>query len=782
MKNRLWLVQIPIVFAFTLGFILFEMRSRGELKNSAIVNRIYSATSIITGLMTNLKFRLRGPELPKTKVIIVDVDNESLTRFGRWPWRRDLTAGLIQRTFDAGAKVVGLDIVFSEEDRQISDELFALLKKHGLEKRAPDFETDLYLREVIKVHSNRLVLGWISDLSCQPAFNSAETCPIGDPQVQKRFRTDYEKFAFDDFVTPKGKGPDGFDPFETPVMSAVNPIQNLKIYNEVATHSGYFSVDPEGDGYIRRTHLVNFVNGMPYPSLALSMSKAALGEKIKITTDSESKVTSIQYMNSGRLIPTTQLGIMDINFRGPSYTYQYVSAIDVLGESDQIQILVDGKPKTVSKKELFKDSLAIVGISAIGIFDIRAFPFDSNTPGVEGQATILDNLMAGDMMTRGPAYSVVLIAALMLIGGLFFAHGMSLLESIPSLLLFTGILAGMLLIDLKILFSNQININSSLLYLELFAVFVSTLAIKYVLEEQKKKFIRGAFSKYVAPSIVNSILKDPTKLSVGGDRKDLTIVFSDIRGFTTFSEKMDARQLTHFLNDYLGKMTDLVFEHGGTLDKYIGDAVMAFWGAPLENENHEKGALEAAIQMQKVLSANRERYKKDYGIDVDIGIGLNTGSVSVGNMGSDRIFEYTVIGDHVNLSSRLEGLTKHYGVQILTSEYTIGGMRQKKQTPPAHRVLDRVKVKGKTQAIDLIEVFAEIPAPTLLDSYQKGRDAYRAARWKEAIEAFETCNQISQKNVGKPDGPSQLLIERCNQLKLLPQNTEWDGSWEMQSK
>lgn len=782
MKNRLWLVQIPIVLLFTFGFILSEMGGRGELQNPTLVNRIYPLISTLTGLMTNFKFQTRGPEAPKTKIVIVDVDNESLSRLGRWPWRRDVTAGLIQRTFDAGAKVVGLDIVFSEENRQISDELYALLKKNGLEKHAPEFETDLYLREVIKLHQDRLVLGWISDHSCQPAFNSAEACPVADLQTQKRFRTDYEKFSFEDFQTPKGKGPEGFDPFETPIMSVLNPIQNLKIYNDVAKHSGYFSVEPERDGYIRRTNLVNFGNSIPYPSLALAMSKVALGEELRITTDSKSRVAAIEYVKSGKKIPTTQLGIMDINFRGPAFTYQYVRAIDVLSEPDQIQIEVDGKAKQVSKKELFKDSLAFIGISAIGIFDIRAFPFDSNTPGVEGQATILDNLMAGDMMTRGPAYSVFVIALLMLIGGLVFANGMDRLESVPSLLLFLGILAGTLFIDLKLLFANQINVNSSLLYLELFSVFVLTLAMKYVLEERKKKFIRGAFSKYVAPSIVNSILKDPSKLSVGGDRKDLTILFSDIRGFTTFSEKMDARQLTHFLNDYLGRMTDIVFERGGTLDKYIGDAVMAFWGAPLENENHEKGALEAAIQMQKTLSENRERYKRDYGIDVEIGIGLNTGAVSVGNMGSDRIFEYTVIGDHVNLSSRLESLTKHYGVQILTSGFTMAGMQQKKHALPHHRVLDRVKVKGKTQAIDLIEVFATPPAPALLETYQQGLGAYRKADWKEAIQAFAACHEISQKIVGKPDGPSQVLLDRCNQLKDLPRNTDWEGSWEMQSK
>src|SRR5690606_38187295 len=295
---------------------------------------------------------------------------------------------------------------------------------------------------------------------------------------------------------------------------------------------------------------------------------------------------------------------------------------------------------------------------------------DSNVPGVEGHANILDNLLSGGALHHGSDLtSRVLLFALMTLGALLFAFFTEKLESIPALLLFLVAMGGLSAADLKLLFANVTNWNTSLLYIEIFLIFIITMLAKYVLEEKNKKFIKGAFAKYVAPAIIDSIMKDPSKLTVGGEKKDLTIVFSDIRSFTTFSEKMDAKQLATFLNDYLGKMTDIVFDTGGTLDKYIGDAVMAFWGAPLDQPQHAAQACQAAVLMQKKLAEDRPYYKEKYGIDVNIGIGINTGSVNVGNMGSERIFEYTVIGDHVNLASRLEGLTKEYQSGILTTRY-----------------------------------------------------------------------------------------------------------------
>jgi adenylate cyclase len=312
-------------------------------------------------------------------------------------------------------------------------------------------------------------------------------------------------------------------------------------------------------------------------------------------------------------------------------------------------------------------------------------------------------------------------------------------------------------------------------------IFLFTFAVKYVLEEKGKKEIRNAFGKYVSPAIIESVMKDPSKLSLGGEKRDMTIVFSDIRSFTTFSEKMDAKMLSTFLNEYLGQMTDIVFETEGTLDKYIGDAVMAFWGAPLEQPKHAVNACKAAIKMQQALTARQPYFLEKYGIEVNVGIGVHTGPVAVGNMGSERIFEYTVIGDHVNLASRIEGLTKDYHSKILTTRSTMDLIGQLNEPLPPHRVLDFVKVKGKKVAVELIQILdIEMPKEGL-DTFLNARELYAAQKWDEAIAQFEISAKTLVIN-GKEDEMSHEFIERCKDFKLNPPDAGWDGAWVMKTK
>ncbi|MGZ3699822.1 MAG: adenylate/guanylate cyclase domain-containing protein, partial [Bdellovibrionota bacterium] len=323
--------------------------------------------------------------------------------------------------------------------------------------------------------------------------------------------------------------------------------------------------------------------------------------------------------------------------------------------------------------------------------------------------------------------------------------------------------------------------NTSFLYLEVGTIFFLTVAAKYVAEERSKKFIKGAFAKYVAPAVVDGILKDPSKLSVGGEKKELTIMFSDIRSFTTFSERLDAKALAALLNDYLGTMTGIVFAHEGTLDKYIGDAIMAFWGAPLDQPKHAANACKAAIGMMKALNENTDRYKATYGVDVKIGIGINSGMVNVGNMGSTQNFAYTVIGDHVNLSSRLEGLTKYYGVAILTTRFTMDDIKQAGEGLPPNRVLDFVKVKGKKTAVELIQVLDRELDPKGLELFQEGRKLYSEQKWDDATEKFKAAGKLLAHGES-PDGPCEMYLERCRDFKVTPPENGWDGSWEMHSK
>jgi adenylate cyclase len=338
--------------------------------------------------LTNLKFKLRGPIAPKNKIVVIEIDDSSLGAIGRWPWHRDMTAYLIEKTFAAGAKVVGLDITFSESDKRISDELAEKLKGKKVEQILAEAETDPVLQQTISKHSDRLVLGWMS-LSCQPAYSTAEDCPVLHPEALAGHPQGFSKFAYEKVETPKI-----WDPAKTPILSVVTFIANIPEFNEVAKHSGALNVAPDLDGYVRKTSLLLLANGLPYPTLPLEMAKIGLNEKLGISFDDLNRVKSLRFENSHRDIPTSPIGAMSINFRGPSRTFPYISALEVMGESDEITVHYNQTEEKRSKNEFLNDAYVFIGLSALGVFDMRAFPFDSNTPGVEGHANILDNLLS----------------------------------------------------------------------------------------------------------------------------------------------------------------------------------------------------------------------------------------------------------------------------------------------------------------------------------------------------------------------------------------------------
>ena len=473
-------------------------------------------------------------------------------------------------------------------------------------------------------------------------------------------------------------------------------------------------------------------------------------------------------------IPVTPLGYMDLNFRGPRESFTYVSVLDVLKAVD-----------THDQKVLdaLKDANVFFGVTALGLYDMRAFPFDSNTAGVEGHATATDNLLSNDLLRSASAIHLSwLPLALIFALGILFSTLFSKLEAIPSLVIFAFFIVGFGLIDTKLLFKNNINLPTAFLFLEALFIFAFILAIRYILEERNKKFVREAFSKYLAPQVVDLVLKDPSKLTVGGERRELTVVFSDLRGFTTFSEKMDPKTLSQFLNEYLSEMTEVIFEYEGTLDKYIGDAIMAFWGAPLHQSDHTARAWMAAVEMQRRLRKVAPIYKEKYGIEVSTGVGINAGEVSVGNMGSKRIFEYTVIGDHVNLASRLESLTRTYGCDILSTQTTIDLLPVETRSQFFFRTLDSVIVKGKTQPVDLVEVCENAPDPKLLELFYLAKTEFKARKWDQAILHFSQVVEGYQNLYGHTDAVSEMFIKRSKAFQIDPPEENWDGTIAMRNK
>jgi adenylate cyclase len=778
MTHKLGFFLLPVILLFAGAYEVTEMGAQGRLEHRFLREKLYPVLSFAPNTLTDLKFKARGRQKPKHKIVILDIDSPALETLGRWPWHRDVIAFLVEKTFAAGAKVVGLDMIFSEPDPRVPAELGDILRQQNLGDLIQKFETDRQLEDVIRLYSDRLVLAWATELQCQPFYDEPQFCPVQDPSAKAQFGTEFEKFSIQKFEFPPG-----FDPGKTPLVSFVTPIANIAPYTAAANHMGYINAFLDPDGYIRRSGLVVMANGKPYPSLALTMASVGLQEPLRVSLDSQNRIKALEFSKSSRSIPVSPLGALQINFRGPSDAFPHIPALDVMGENDTVEDPLNRRFTGMSKTEILKDAYVLIGISALGVFDMRQFPFESNAPGVDGHANILDNLLSGDPLVPGHAgFGAWVVFLLMIVGVGLFAFATARLESVPALILFLVTMATLWYWDFKLLFENNYNWNTVYLYLETIVIFFLTLAAKYVMEEKNKKFIRGAFAKYVAPQIVESIMKDPTKLSLGGEKRDLTILFSDIRGFTTFSEKMDAKALASFLNDYLGVMTGLVFSNEGTLDKYIGDAIMAFWGAPLHQKNHALNSCRAAVQMMEALFKNQARFMEQYGIEVNIGIGINSGVVNVGNMGSETNFEYTVIGDNVNLASRLEGLTKKYGVAIVTTRFTFDSIAESGNPLPPHRLLDDVKVKGKKKSVELLQLLErELPAEGL-KLFDQGRALYRKQQWKEAIECFQSANRLLAPNANQSDGPCEVFIERCEMFQKEPPPADWDGSWEMDSK
>lgn len=778
MKNKFWLFQIPVIVIFSALFIVFVGVERGDITSPWIHRHVFGKLRSLSGFHTDTKFKIRGAQPPKNKIVIVEVDSPSIEALGRWPWHRDRLAFLLDTLFKHGVKLVGLDIVFSETDQRIPDELKTLLEQKQLAAEAQGFETDPLLRDVLQQHPGQVVLGWATESACQPAYNSKEECPVTHPDLMAQLPKSSERFAIEKFDYPATT-----DFSTTPLMSLFTMIPNLDLYNDVAGAAGFFNGFPDPDGVIRRTSPIILGNAKPYPSLPLEMARIGLKETLALSLNDRGGVDHLRMVGSGAEIPLSPIGAMEINFRGPGYTFPYVSVMEILKEDATVQYGIN-RSLASSKEELLKDAYVLIGISAIGVHDMRAFPFDSNVPGVEGHANILDNLLSKDSLnTSVTNVSAATVLGLMTIGAGAFASLTTALSSVPALLLFLGLALGLGTLDQKLLFEHfTTNWNTSLFFIELASLFFLTLAVKYVLEEKDKKFIKEAFTKYVSPDIVDEIIADPSKLTVGGQKRELTILFSDIRGFTTLSETMDAKSLSMFLNDYLGLMTDIVFEFQGTLDKYIGDAVMAFWGAPLGQPKHAEKACQAAIKMMETLRANQPRWKSQYGVDVEIGIGLNSGTVSVGNMGSSRVFEYTVIGDEVNLASRLEGLTKPYHASILTSRNTLESLSRADGVAPPHRVMDLVKVKGKKQSVEVIQLLDRSIPESIVQKFTAARALYSQQKFELARDQFHLISKELEPILGNPDGPSLMYAERCTDFMAHPPEKEWDGSWEMTSK
>jgi len=706
----------------------------------------------------DLRFVHRGKITPTGKVALVTIDEKSLDELGRWPWPRVRMAQLLDALMKSGPKVVGFDIVWAEPDENSEFKGLSAVGKKVKELGVDSRELENYLSEALKRAD--------TDRALADSIARSRATVLG-----------YFFHFFPGEVQEKGQRPTQEN---LPSLSAYNLVKytsqeatrvqlfeadyaevNIPAISGAAEGQGYFNIFPDRDGVVRWIPMVIRYQGRHYCALSLAVLQKFLDNPPLILRLAE---FGVQEVRLGDLaIPTNEEGRMLINYRGPHKTFPHYSITDV----------IHGRVPA----EAFKGKIVLVGATAMGIYDIRVTPFDHVFPGLEVHANVIDSIIGKQFLYRPnwvTLFDILAVIAIGLILGLILSRVKALWGALAGGLLFFAFY-----ILSKLLFQGQgVWVNTTYPFFNLILTYLGITGYRYMTEEREKKKVRGAFQYYLTASVVEQMLENPEKLKLGGEKKDLTVLFSDIRGFTSISERMTPETLVKFLNEYLTKMTDLVFKYDGLLDKYMGDAIMAVWGAPLDQADHTQRACFTALDMVDELLVLQEKWAAEGMPKLNIGIGINSGPMVVGNMGSERRFDYTVMGDSVNLGSRLEGLNKLYGTHIIVSEMVY----ERVQEQVLGRELDSVRVKGKGQPAKIYELMARGPRTTpeqkaLAEEFHVALEEYKKRNWGSALQTFQAILARHP-----DDGPTKLYVERCQSLQKDPPPRDWDGVYTMSTK
>lgn len=743
MKRLLVFGQYLILLCTIAGYLYETKEERQNHPLSGIFSDFH-------GAYLDLKLNLRKPELPKSKIVVVTIDDASIEQIGRWPWPRDAITFLLETILKNQPAAIGLDMVFSEREFIARPEFVEALgqAKHdpkNLERLLDLFDNDRILEKTIQKNSSQIVLGW-----------AAETCPYYLHPDFCREGTFTSKDL--DTNTTIGEIPKGT------VFTIVNPVFNLPRFEKAAKYSGFFNAWSDADGVIRKAYSTLTGVGGTYPSLSLAMKQAGRGAR-----------------------QSTEPTSFYINFKGERFSFPEVSALDVLSEEAEIpvhRLNENGEMRNnrLPRKAVFENAYVLVGISATAGGDLHTFPLDKETPGVIGHAWSLENLLTENVLRQESAAQTAWVVLFILILFIAWSYGA---RRVSAWLAVTSIFAVTLfvfIVDQWVLFAGDRHWHLQFFYAGFSTLGLWTLVFQYVEKEREKKFVETAFGKYLSPKVVQSILEDPKSLELGGLKTELSIMFIDIRNFTELSERLDPKVLTGFINRFFERMTSIAVDRfDGTLDKFMGDALMFFWGAPTPQAHHALLACQAAIEMQKEVQRFAAEIEKEFHFKLATGIGIATGTVNVGNMGSEKARYYTVIGDTVNLASRLEGATKTYGVSILASRTTVERIENLQMPLPDFRAIDLLVVKGKKEPVEIVEIFTNAPSPEGLQVFNEARKLYRQRKCNDALLLFSKSKFLLQSEKGE-DRASLLYIERCKHYLESPPPENWDGSFEMKSK
>jgi adenylate cyclase len=740
---RIAVTLIPLVFAL--------LHATGAL-HLGVLQRL-------DDIIYDARLRATMPRTLDERIVIVDIDEKSLAEVGHWPWGRNRVADMVDELFDRQqVAVLGFDIVFAEADessglkrlRQLAQG--ELKDAAGFAARLEQIQGSLDYDALLakSLQKRPVVLGY---------YFTGDTQAKGvlPAPVMRKEQLQGRPIRF--------IGWNGFG-------------SNIEQLARHAPMAGFFNPVVDGDGVLRSIPLLSEYKGEYYEALSLAMYRLLVGlpsvgpgfprDKF-LGSRSYGGLESVllrKGAGAAAAIPVDDKVSSLVPFRGAGGvsggSFRYVSAADVIG-------------KRLPPASL-KDKIVLVGTTAQGLLDLRVTPVGETYPGVEAHANVISGLLDGKVLFQ-PDYARGYDAVILLLAGLVLAFTLPLITATRAVLASAAVIAAVVGLNFYLYAAEGLVLPLAAALVMSFTAFALNMSYGYFVESRSKRVLADLFGTYVPPELVDEMVKDPEAYSMKATNKELTVMFCDMRGFTKLSEKMEPTQLQELLNAVFNRLTDIIGSNRGTIDKYMGDCVMAFWGAPVDVPNHAHLAVKTAMEMANAVRKINEEHRAQGIAEIGVGIGLNTGTMCVGNMGSDNRRAYTVIGDSVNLGARLEGLSKAYGVDIVASETT------RKQAPEfAWQELDRVRVKGKEQAVAIYWPLA--PADRIEKSQQEELKiwgaflkAYRAQDWDQCDVLALNLQRMNAKKY-----LYDLYSERVASMRLLPIDLEWDGATNFETK
>jgi len=733
--SRRGLGSLGVLAGIVLLAVLVGIRALGD----------FAPLQIARHQVFDLYQRLSPAPAITAPITIVDIDERSLAALGQWPWPRSLVADLVRKVQAGGAIAMGFDVFFPEADRMspplIADQLV------GLDPVAQAALREMPANDELFAASLRESLVVLAQAGRQATVGE-------EPEAGK-------KAAF----AKLGGEPDAYLPTFTGVT------RNIPVLETAARGIGVVNLWPEPDGITRRVPVVVNVAGTLVPTLTMEMLRVATGQRTIVIRTDDAGVQSVAM--KGAEVPTDGAGRAWVRYSAPGI-FPYVSASAVL----------DG----TADPALLSGRLVLIGTSAAGLLDIKTTPVAEFMPGVEIHAHFLNNVLTGTILSR-PALMLGAELAMMVLATILVLVLIPRLTAAYTLVLGAGIVTALAGISWYLYTEYSLLLDVTATAFASFTVFALLTAIKYVREEAGRKQVRQTFEQYLAPAVVDQLADNPEQLRLGGENRTLTILFADVRGFTSIAESMDATELTTLINRILTPMTDAVLETGGTVDKYIGDCVMAFWNAPLDDPDHARHACLAALDMTiRLRDLNEELRAEAKAQDgeanptaignISVTTGINTGPCAVGNIGSTHRFDYSVLGDSVNLASRLQGQSGFYQCPII-----VGSSTAELSPDLAFLWVDRVKVVGRNVPEDIFtllgdqELLEDQRFQDLKYSHNGMLAAYFDGEWDHALELLATARGQA-KELGLPVGHIyRIFEERLNELKTQPVPADWDGTY-----